>query len=76
MPSWLVSEYGNVTHGVFMVSCEVSGPVVSTLMIGESAGWVSAEARWAVNMVVMAAPVRAVPSWNLTFGRTVMVHTV
>ena len=76
MPSWLVSESGKVTHGVFMVMSQVSSPVALADSIGARAGRVSAEARWALNMVAMAAPVSGVPSWNLMLGRTVMVHTV
>ncbi len=64
------------THGVFIVMVTTRGPVTSIDWIGVSAGPVSREAWWALKLAATAAPSHGAPLWNVTFGRTVIVHTV
>jgi len=58
-----------------MVTVTTSGPVTLMVSMLVRADPVSREAFCASKLVAMAAPSQGVPSWKLTLGRMVTVHT-
>ena len=75
-PGWVVRVCGNVDHGWFMVSCTVRSSTTFTSVTVWKTAPVSAEARWALKLAATALASHFSPSWKVTPGRILIVHTV
>src|SRR5690606_27400910 len=76
VPTWVVSTWGNVDHGVAVVTTTVDASAAATDSTGARRAAASGAARWASRLVTTAAASRGVPSWNVTPSRSRIVQTV
>ncbi len=66
----------NVDQGWLMLTCTVSGSSTFTPDTDWNTGPVSAEARCALKLAATAFASHTSPSWNVTPGRILIVHSV
>ena len=75
-PVTAVRAFGNVDHGLSIVTFTVTGSIASTAVIDLSTAPDSAERLVNSRFVTTAAASNGSPSWNEMPGRVRMVHSV
>ena len=74
IPGLVARTDGRATHGAARRNTTVVGSVTSMAVMGSTKLLVTSDPRWRSTLTLTASPSIGVPSWNVTPGRSSIVH--